>query len=74
MFMLYGRARGTFNDPNVLGAFLVLPSLLVYPAHVDRTPPAVLGSGLLLLVMSGGVVAVIFARRLGPVRLCGAAC
>jgi hypothetical protein len=30
MFMLYERARGTFNDPNVLGAFLVLPALLVF--------------------------------------------
>jgi hypothetical protein len=29
MFVLYDRARGTFNDPNVLGAFLVLPGLLV---------------------------------------------
>ena len=29
MFVLYDRARGTFNDPNVLGAFLVLPGLLL---------------------------------------------
>jgi O-antigen ligase len=29
LFMLYSRARGTFNDPNVLGAFLVLPGLLM---------------------------------------------
>ena len=29
LFVLYGRARGTFNDPNVLGAFLVLPGLLM---------------------------------------------
>ena len=29
MFLLYGRARGTFNDPNVLGAFLMLPGLLL---------------------------------------------
>jgi hypothetical protein len=29
-FVLYDRARGTFNDPNVLGAFLVLPSLLMF--------------------------------------------
>jgi O-antigen ligase len=28
LFVLYGRARGTFNDPNVLGAFLVLPALI----------------------------------------------
>jgi hypothetical protein len=27
-FLLYGRAKGTFNDPNVLGPFLVLPGLL----------------------------------------------
>jgi hypothetical protein len=30
MFVLYDRARGTFNDPNVLGAFVVLPGLLVF--------------------------------------------
>src|SRR5262249_2697486 len=28
LFLRYGRARGTFNDPNVLGAFLVLPMLV----------------------------------------------
>ncbi len=27
-FLLYGRAKATFNDPNVLGPFLVLPGLL----------------------------------------------
>ena len=29
MFLLYDRARATFNDPNVLGAFLILPGLLL---------------------------------------------
>lgn len=29
LLTLYGRARGTFKDPNVLGAFLVLPALFV---------------------------------------------
>jgi hypothetical protein len=28
LLTLYGRGRGTFKDPNVLGAFLILPSLL----------------------------------------------
>src|SRR5947209_4850211 len=28
LFLLYDRAHATFNDPNVLGAFLILPSLL----------------------------------------------
>ena len=27
LLTLYGRARGTFKDPNVLGAFLILPAL-----------------------------------------------
>ena len=27
-FLMYDRAHSTFNDPNVLGAFLILPSLL----------------------------------------------
>ncbi len=27
-FLLYGRTKATFNDPNVLGPFLVLPGLL----------------------------------------------
>jgi O-antigen ligase len=29
LFLLYSRARGTFNDPNVLAAFVVLPGLLM---------------------------------------------
>lgn len=30
LFMLYSRGRGTFNDPNVLAAFVVLPALLLF--------------------------------------------
>src|SRR6478752_9520543 len=29
LLTLYDRARGTFKDPNVLGAFLILPALFV---------------------------------------------
>ena len=28
LFTLYGRAKGAFKDPNVLGAFLILPALV----------------------------------------------
>ena len=28
LLLLYDRARGTFKDPNVLGAFLIFPTLL----------------------------------------------
>jgi O-antigen ligase len=49
MFVLYGRARGTFNDPNVLGTFLVLPGLLVFQRILAGR--LVLRSGLMLMVM-----------------------
>lgn len=37
LFTLYGRAKGTFKDPNVLGAFLILPAMVVLQSVlVDR--------------------------------------
>jgi hypothetical protein len=50
-FVLYGRARGTFNDPNVLGAFLVLPALLLFQRVLVGRPAAVIRNGALLLVL-----------------------
>jgi O-antigen ligase len=35
IFTLYGRASGTFKDPNVFGAFLMMPA--VYLLHLART-------------------------------------
>lgn len=49
MFLLYFRARGTFNDPNVLGAFLVLPGLFLYQRLLAGR--LVLRSTLMLLVI-----------------------
>ena len=49
MFLLYMRARGTFNDPNVLGAFLLLPGLLVFQRMLAGR--LMMRSGLMLLVM-----------------------
>lgn len=34
-FTLYGRAAGTFKDPNVLGAFLILPALFALQSVVS---------------------------------------
>ena len=50
-FMLYERARGTFKDPNVFGAFLVLPGLLAFERVLAGRLRAVIASGMLLLVM-----------------------
>jgi O-antigen ligase len=35
-FTLYGRARGTFKDPNVYGPFMVLPMLFILHAMLVR--------------------------------------
>ncbi|HLH95295.1 MAG TPA: O-antigen ligase domain-containing protein [Xanthobacteraceae bacterium] len=49
--LLYGRARGTFNDPNVLGAFLVLPAVLLFQRVLIDRRGAALQSGLVLVVL-----------------------
>jgi hypothetical protein len=51
LFVLYGRARGTFNDPNVLGAFLVLPAILLFQRVLVGRLSVVIGSGALLMVL-----------------------
>src|SRR6202000_138182 len=35
LLTLYGRGRGTFKDPNVLGAFLILPALFALQSVVS---------------------------------------
>jgi hypothetical protein len=51
VFMLYERARGTFKDPNVFGAFLVLPGLLAFERVLAGRLRTVIANGALLLVM-----------------------
>jgi hypothetical protein len=48
LLLLYDRARGTFKDPNVLGAFLVFPTLLaLQPVICGNLRQALKGSVLL---------------------------
>lgn len=37
LFTLYSRARGTFKDPNVLGAYLILPALFLLQRVVTQS-------------------------------------
>ena len=48
LFLRYGRARGTFNDPNVLGAFLIFPALLALQRILNGRPSEVLRGAMLL--------------------------
>ena len=55
LFLLYERARGTFNDPNVLGAFLVLPALLALQRVLSQRFIEAARSALLLLLLVAGL-------------------
>jgi O-antigen ligase len=56
MLLLYDRARGTFNDPNVLGAFVILPGLLAFQRVLVGRPSDILRGGLVLLVLMAGLL------------------
>ena len=56
LFTLYARAKGTFNDPNVFGPFLILPMLMAIQAFFRGT------SG--QMVRAGGVLAVLLVALL----------
>src|ERR1044072_5671980 len=50
LFLMYDRAHATFNDPNVLGAFLILPALIALQRVLNnRFADAVRASALLAL-------------------------
>lgn len=49
---LYDRARGTFKDPNVLGAFLILPSLFVLQSVVSDRLGKSLRSSIAFAIMA----------------------
>ena len=51
LFLRYSRARGTFNDPNVLGAFLIFPALLVLQRILNGSPGEVLRGAMLIFLM-----------------------
>jgi hypothetical protein len=55
LFLRYGRARGTFNDPNVLGAFLVLPGLLLLQRIIAGRPAQIFASAVMLLIVLAGL-------------------
>ena len=52
LLTLYERARGTFKDPNVLGAFLILPALFVLQNVVTARFGKALGSAIAFAIMS----------------------
>src|SRR5580692_8923577 len=52
LLTLYERARGTFKDPNVLGAFLILPALFALQSVVTARFGKALRSALVFAIMA----------------------
>ena len=52
LFTLYGRAKGTFNDPNVFGPFLIFPMLIALQAFLRGGAAAMLRAGALVGVLT----------------------
>jgi hypothetical protein len=52
LLTLYERARGTFKDPNVLGAFLILPSLFALQSVVSDSIGKSIRSAIALGIMA----------------------
>src|SRR5580698_3193677 len=57
LLTLYERARGTFKDPNVLGAFLILPALFALQSVVSDRPAKSFRSTVALAITSGFMLA-----------------
>ena len=61
LLLLYDRARGTFKDPNVLGAFLIFPTLLaMQPVISGRLAQA--AKGVMLLGIMAPAILLSFSR------------
>jgi hypothetical protein len=69
-FVLHSRATGTFKDPNVFAAFLVLPGLLILQRMLAGRRSEFLGGGILLLLVMGGLFLSFSRAAWGQFILC----
>ena len=68
MFLLYGRAKAMFNDPNVFGPFLVLPAMYALQRVLLGTGRRAFWAGVDLYGAVHRGLRQLFARRLGAFR------
>ena len=71
-FMLFGRAKGTFEDPNVLGAFLILPVCALLAWTLMRPLRQALVPVLLLGLVTLGLFLSFSRAAWGLLVVCGA--
>jgi hypothetical protein len=70
LFLMHERARGTFNDPNVLGAFLVFPSLIALQRMLGGGLAQALRGGALLLLFTIAVLLSFSRAAWGQFAVC----
>lgn len=72
LFTLYSRARGTFKDPNVLGAYLILPALFLLQGVVTQSARKALRSAVGLGIVSLAVLLSFSRASWGQLIACSA--
>ena len=56
LFTLYGRARGTFHDPNVFSPFMIYPAMFIAYRFLNARPAAMIPLGGLVLLFTFAVL------------------
>ena len=56
VLLLYERARGTFKDPNVLGAFMIFPTLLALQRVISGRSRQAAGGAVLLALFAAAIL------------------
>ncbi|MCF2523863.1 O-antigen ligase family protein [Bradyrhizobium sp. G127] len=72
LFTLYSRARGTFKDPNVLGAYLILPALFLLQTVVTQSFWKSVRSAVALGIVSLAVLLAFSRASWGQLVICSA--
>lgn len=71
-FVLFGRARGMFKDPNVFAPFLVFPALLLLQDMLAGSARKLLTSGMLMLLLVAGILLSLSRASWGHLLFSGA--
>lgn len=72
LFTLYSRARGTFKDPNVLGAYLILPAMFLLQGVVTQSFKRAFWSAVGLGIVSLAVLLAFSRASWGQLVACSA--
>jgi hypothetical protein len=71
LFLLYDRARGTFKDPNVLGAFLIFPTLLALQLVISQRFWRAVGGACLMALFAAALLLSFSRAAWGQAMLAG---